>query len=164
MIATKEISLEEVLQYEHEETVLRFIDNFDITHEEATDIFKEMKLLLALMAKYPEEYIFTHEPLWIIDEMWHTFLMYSKDYEDFCQQHFGKMIYHKPTKRAQKLEIQEKLETHKEETEEMLKPVVKNLYNLIYEYLGRETLVKWIKVYGEKYTLEYVNKIRKPIQ
>lgn len=159
----KEIDLDALLAYRHDETILRFMDNFDITFAEGESIFREMKLLLALIARYPEEYIFTHEPFWIIDEMWHTFLMYSKDYEDFCHQHFGKMIYHAPIKRAQKMKIIEKLETDKANTEEMLRPIVKNLYTLIHDYLGPETLIKWIKVLGEKYTMEYVNKIRKPL-
>lgn len=159
-----EIDMEAVLQYRHDETILRFLDNFDITFEEGEDIFREMKLLLCLMAKYPHEYIFTHEPLWIIDEMWHTFLMYSKDYEDFCLRYFGRMIYHAPIKRAQKMEIIEKLKTDKKKTEDMLRPTVKNLYTLIHDYLGPDTLIKWIKVLGEKYTIEYVNQIRKPIQ
>ena len=56
------------------------------------------------MAKYPDDYIFTHEPLWVIDEMWHTFLLYSKDYYDFCHQYLGRMIHHRPTPRAKKNE------------------------------------------------------------
>ncbi len=159
-----DINLDEVLAYRHNETILRFMDNFDITFEEGESIFREMKLLLALMAKYPDEYIFTHEPLWIIDEMWHTFLMYSKDYEDFCLRYFGRMIYHAPVKRAVKMDIIEKLKTDKEKTEDLLRPTVKNFYTLIHDYLGPETLIKWIKVLGEKYTIEYVNQIRKPIQ
>ncbi|MEM9824696.1 MAG: hypothetical protein AAF985_26650, partial [Bacteroidota bacterium] len=61
-----DINLDAILAYQHEETILRFMDAFDITLAEGESIFREMKLLLALMAKYPDEYIFTHEPFWII--------------------------------------------------------------------------------------------------
>jgi len=158
------INIPQVLEYQHEETVLRFMDEFDISDEEANDVFREMKLFLCLLAKYPNDYIFTHEPLWIIDEMWHTFLLYSQDYYDFCLKYFGKMIHHAPTPRAKKLDIIERLKTDKAEIEKMLKPVVKNLYEKIYDYLGPDTLIKWLEVYGNKYTIEYMNKIRKPIQ
>ncbi len=160
----KEINLEALLEFHHEETILRFLDCFDMPYEEAADIFREMKLLLALMAKYPEEYIFTHEPLWVIDEMWHTFLMYSKDYEEFCYKYFGKMMHHEPIERAKKMEVINRLETDQEETEKELSPYVRNLYSLIYDYLGRDTLVKWVHVYGQKYTIAHMNTIRKPIQ
>jgi len=30
------------------------------------------------------------------DEFWHTFLMHTKDYQDFCNRHFGKFIHHIP--------------------------------------------------------------------
>ncbi len=159
-----EINLEDVLNYRHDETVMRFMDNYEMSFEEAADIFREMKLFLALMAKFPEEYIFTHEPLWVIDEMWHTFLMYTWDYEDFCKKYLGRMIHHAPTPRAQKMKIIEDLEINKAETEEMLRPIVSNLYNHIYDYLGRETLIKWIHTFTNKYTIEYMNSIRKPLQ
>lgn len=155
--------LNQVASYKHQEVILRFMDEYDLSEEETKDIFEEMKKLLCLMAKYPDEYIFTHEPLWIIDEMWHTFLMYSKDYEDFCLKYFDRMIYHQPIARAQKMAIINDLKVKKEETEAKLKPVVKNLYSLIYDYLGQDTLVKWIKVYAEKYTLSYMDSVRKPI-
>ena len=38
-------------------------------------------------------------PSLAIDGMWHEFLMFSKEYYDFCMLHFGKMIHHHPTER-----------------------------------------------------------------
>jgi len=161
---TIEINLEKILEYQHEETILRFMDCYDMPFEEAADIFREMKLFLALSAKFHGEYIFTHEPLWVIDEMWHTFLMYTWEYEEFCKKYLGRMIHHAPTPRAQKMKIIEDLENNKAETEEKLRPVVANLYNHIFDYLGRDTLIKWIHVYANKYTLEHMNSIRRPLQ
>jgi len=150
--------------YKHEESILRFMDNYDVSYEEASDIFKEMIKLLMLIHEYKDdEYVFTHEPLWIIDEMWHTFLMYSLDYKNFCLDHFGRVIEHQPTPRAIKLDIIQKLDIKEEATTKKVSDAVRRLYELIYDFLGKETLIKWIKDYGEKYTIDYVNSIRKPI-
>ncbi len=140
------------------------MDNYDVTYEEASEIFKEMIKLLMLMHEYKDhEYVFTHEPLWIIDEMWHTFLMYTLEYKNFCLNHFGRVIEHQPTPRAIKLDIIQKLYAKEEATTEKVSNAVRRLYELIYDFLGEETLVKWIKYYGKKYTIDYVNSIRKPI-
>jgi len=125
MKSSKELLFKEIDDYHHEEAIRRFMDDFDVTYEEAKDIFKEMKRFLCLVNEYPDDYIFTHEPLWVIDEMWHTFILYTKDYYDFCMQFFGKIIHHHITPRLQKQKI---------------------------------------KGYGEKYTISYMNSIRKPIQ
>lgn len=151
--------------YIHQETILRFIDTYDVTLDEAKDIFHEMKNLFKLMKHYDgKEYIFTHEPLWIIDEMWHTFILFTKDYRIFCETFFGGIIDHNITVRKDKLDIIDGLEKKDENITDQVTIAVKRLYELIYEYLGKETLIKWIDGYGKKYTLEYMNTIRKPIQ
>lgn len=157
------INLVALANYQHEETILRFTDAFALSEEEAEDVFHEMKKLLALMVRYPEEYVFTHEPLWVLDEMWHTFLMYTADYADFCQRYFGRMVHHAPIDRTQKLQVRQALEDENEAVVADVSAAVRRLYELIYEYLGKDTLVKWIHGYGNKYTLAYMNEVRKPI-
>ncbi len=31
-----------------------------------------------------------------IDLMWHIFLLYTREYQDFCQEYFGEFIHHQP--------------------------------------------------------------------
>lgn len=152
-------------EYMHEETILRFLDSYKISKSEAEDIFHEMKKLLSLMNKYGDnEYIFTHEPLWIIDEMWHTFLLYTRDYSNFCINYFDRIIDHDIVPRNKKQNVIQGLDRNEKEIVNMVSLAVKRLYELIYEFLGRETLIKWIDGYGKKYTIYYINSIRKPIQ
>lgn len=33
----------------------------------------------------------------MLDEMWHTFILFTKDYGDFCHEMFGHFIHHLPT-------------------------------------------------------------------
>ena len=160
---TKEIDMEKVMSYHHEETVQRFISNYDVTYEESFEIFQETKKFLALMARYPKEHVFAVESIYVLDEMWHTFLMFTKDYQDFCVEHFGFMIHHEPMKKAEKEQTREMLATDKAAAEEVLRPNIEKLYSLIYDYHGNETLIKWIRTLGEKYTIAHINAIRKPI-
>ena len=55
------------------------------------------------------------------------------------------------------------LRENKAEAEKMLKPSVERLYSEIYDAYGNEKLIKWIRGYGQKFTMEYINEIRKPI-
>lgn len=162
-IQAKEIKLDDVKEYHHEETVLRFKSNYDVTYEESLEIFQEMKKFLSLMAKYPKDHVFAVEAIYVLDEMWHTFLMFTKDYEEFCYRHFGFMIHHEPMKKAEKERNQKMLAENKEEAEKILRPGVEHLYHMIADYLGKDTLIYWIRGLGQKYTMEYINEIRKPI-
>lgn len=33
-----------------------------------------------------------------VDLVWHEFILFTRLYADFCQQHFGKFIHHEPSK------------------------------------------------------------------
>lgn len=157
-------SLEKVMAYTNEEVVYRFYDNYDVDIEEARDIFNELKRFLFLAAKYGDtQRIFTHEALYIIDEMWHTFILFTKDYHDFCMDHFGFFLHHNIVKRDVKMQAVKELEEDREKAAETLKPMLRKYYTLIYETLGEEVLVKWMKTYGSKYTKPYLNSIRRPI-
>lgn len=37
-----------------------------------------------------------HSEMREIDDMWHTFLLFTKDYADFCEKYFGEFIHHFP--------------------------------------------------------------------
>ncbi len=157
-------SLEAVLAYENEEVIWRFYDNYEVEIEEARDIFTELKKFLFLAAKYGDrQEVFTHEALYIVDEMWHTFILFTKDYHDFCMKYFGFFLHHDIIKRDIKLRSLRELEENREKAAEHLRPRLRNFYELIYEALGEETLVKWMRTYATKYTKPYMNEIRKPI-
>lgn len=36
-------------------------------------------------------------PSWLVDVGWHTFLLYTRDYAEFCQRMAGRFIHHVPT-------------------------------------------------------------------
>jgi len=37
-----------------------------------------------------------HAPSAEVDEFWHAFLLFTREYHEFCQRHFGKFVHHVP--------------------------------------------------------------------
>ena len=54
---------------------------------------QELKRYLFLCANYPEE---RWPMLRTIDELWHTFLLFTKDYQQFCTSLGRQFIHHEP--------------------------------------------------------------------
>ncbi|MBL6449468.1 hypothetical protein JMN32_24360 [Fulvivirga sp. 29W222] len=153
--------LSEALDCEYEDIVVTaFTERYNVTLEEAQDIFTETKKWLWLAAYGPkskQEHLFIDTPLTIIDEMWHNFLLHSKAYYSYCMKKFNKLIHHTPTSHIEK---EENDKYYKEKPSEYEKKV-KNQYKLIYEKLGSETLIKWYDTMANKYTPEYMRSIKK---
>ena len=38
-----------------------------------------------------------------IDDMWHTFLLFTKDYADFCEKYIGKYFHHSPNNNTEEI-------------------------------------------------------------
>lgn len=78
-------------------------------------------------------------PLWVspetlwLDRMWHTFILFTKDYISFCENYFGQILHHEPL-----VEIIES-ESDLKERQNILKP---QLY-LIGKELGESYLRRW---------------------
>ena len=49
-------------------------------------------------------------PSWLVDVGWHTFLLYTRDYAEFCERVAGRFIHHVPTD-APRTAVHETIET-----------------------------------------------------
>lgn len=73
------------------------------------------KLLIELI-KY---LIITHEskeatsPSYLVDLVWHEFILFTKYYHQFCTEKFGKFIHHTPDAKANKTNFNLTLEIYK---------------------------------------------------
>lgn len=38
-------------------------------------------------------------PSQIVDDAWHNFILFTRDYQDFCQKAFGQLLHHTPTEK-----------------------------------------------------------------
>jgi hypothetical protein len=146
-----------------DEILHRFIADFGkygLSPQDAEELFLETKRWLWLCAYRKAEFEkgrleSVHIPLAsesnAIDLMWHTFLLFTKNYADFCDRHFGFFIHHYPTPQAEKLKasLAKKADpvAYRATRAEALKPA----YRYIYDVLGRETLIRWMEDFPKRY-------------
>jgi hypothetical protein len=67
-----------------------------------------------------------------IDDMWHTFLLFTNDYHEFCMNYFGEFFHHYPLK-----------DEDKKTPNELYKIELRRYLTYIYDKLGDQTLKKW---------------------
>ncbi len=151
------------LECEKENLIIEgFMDRYDVSEKEAEEIFHETKKWLWLASQADESSaVFIDKPLLIIDEMWHTFILHTRQYYNFCYKNFQKLIHHLPTPPSEKRKFQESLSDNPTQLIAEHEEKVRNQYNLIYDKLGPETLLKWYDSIAQKYTPEYISSIKK---
>ena len=63
-----------------------------ITPEEAKTLFEDVKKFLALSTAVRQPLAPPHA----VDEGWHLFILFTKDYEAFCKEYCGHFVHHVP--------------------------------------------------------------------
>ncbi len=85
--------LDRVMGYKNTAIVAKMEREHKLSLEDAELLFKETKRFLWL-AHITIDAVIT--PPMIIDKGWHTFILFTKEYMDFCLEMFGQMIHHRP--------------------------------------------------------------------
>ena len=100
--------LEDILNYKNPDVVKRFQKDFPKKAEKAEELFTDLMRFFWGTKKHlsdrtlnpanPEyDFIFImDEDMRDIDQMWHIFLLYTRDYMNFCEQYFGSYLHHQP--------------------------------------------------------------------
>lgn len=162
-------SLEDVLAYQNDDLVFKFMENWDLTEAETRELFEETKKWLWVSAKAisarsrgeggPKMVV--AQSMILMDEMWHQFILFTRDYRLFCKEYIGFFLNHAPTTKSEKkagvAEATQDPEAFLAKMQEMLE----KQYSFIYDNLGEPTLVKWYSDWTEKITPDYLDKIRK---
>lgn len=152
------ITLTELIQYRNEDVLSRFTDLFDVTDAEAEDIFTETKKFL-FISRLPG--VFIPDELLIIDEMWHNFILFTKEYQDFCSFYFGKYLHHIPSSKAAKILRQQELASNPEASRKAFNQQLATLLSVTYDELGPDTVIKWFQVYPVQYSKQAIKNLRK---
>ena len=151
-------SLDEMLQYENTIVVQRFLNMFDVTETIAKDIFKETLRYLYLSRVTEQKRSegqsmpslgITHQ-IMIIDEMWHAFILNTRDYMKFCEKYLDQFIHHPPQYQSKD---GKPYDIHNIEAFEQK-------VSYIYDTLGEETVEKWFSTYGDRYGPEQLSALR----
>ena len=62
--------------------------------DEARRLYMEVKRYIVLVMLDTSEHFTMHSLR--VDEAWHQFVLYTREYSDFCQRYFNKYIHHAP--------------------------------------------------------------------
>lgn len=159
-------SLDVILNYQNTDVVLKFRKEWDVSPEEADELFIEMKkfLWLAAMSLNDCANITVHQQFHIIDEMWHTFIQFTDAYSNFCEEYLGGFLHHFPmTNDMIQKEMRHVNQTGITYREYRFKEYTDQLQR-IETLLGAESVLKWYGEYAVKYSVLNLNRLRKPIE
>ena len=139
--------LARVLEYAHPQLVARFCKDYGVSTRTANVVFKDLLrfLWLGAHAEYvhaPRAQMLT--PMCIIDEMWHSFLSYSRDYERFSSDYFGRFLHHDPAP------------VHTGRSTAPLDSA--GFVELVWKELGPVVARRWFASYGREYPMVEIRK------
>ncbi|MEK7569891.1 MAG: hypothetical protein AAB515_00385 [Patescibacteria group bacterium] len=150
-------SLEETLNYKNDRVLNKFRVMYAVSLPEAQEIALEALKWLWLNARLKQDrsqnlegiprILVIHLGMVIVDEYWHTFVLHTRDYEQFCKEYLGTFIHHSPG-------VPDFHPPSREETELQL--------NYICEVVGEDTMIRWYEEYPVRYSAAVLAKLQKP--
>lgn len=130
------------LSYQNDKIIKRFIKHHPyIPVEDASLIFEECKKWLYLCHISDERKIapFISPELVLIDEMWHNFILFTKEYSEYCLESFGYYMHHAPNVSEEATDMPRYENQLKQQME------------FIFDEFGNETLILWYDTFPSMY-------------
>lgn len=137
-------TIDEILEYKNTPVVRRFQKEYPDKANRAEDIFSDLmrffwgtKKHLVDRALYPSNddlnfFFIMDDDMREIDQMWHVFLLYTRDYADYCQRYFGEFLHHQPD-----------LVPYFEEKGFQFETNLEKFLNYTYELFGEPVIRRW---------------------
>ena len=91
------ISLDVVMAFQFEPLVHRMMDKHGWNEDDARQCFEDTKRYLYLCVAIGKPLA----PSKKIDELWHNFILFTMDYEEFCLTRLGHFVHHRPRRRCE---------------------------------------------------------------
>lgn len=140
-------SLEKLLEYKNPAVLKLYVQNYPNNKLAPEQAFEEVLKYLWLSQKhaldlkeeqnneFPSE-CFMPRSMQEIDEMWHEFILFTKDYTTFCTTYFGQYMHHAPNIFDNIPRVRAEVEVD-----------VEKLIHYIYDHLGENTVRTWFASY-----------------
>lgn len=151
------VPLEEVLSFNNPDITARFVKNYGIANDDANILFDDVKRWLWLANKmgslHLKKSLTVDQPIMVIDEMWHNFILFTREYMEFCQRFFGRYLHHAPFTESEKNRIESiNKNISIADKKKNLMDKRRWQYEFIYDQLGEEVFIRWYKKYPKLYT------------
>jgi hypothetical protein len=123
----------------------RFQKETGASRKKAQEIFTETQKWLWLCGRYRLDLqrrkrlgfsLGITPELKLIDEMWHQYILFSREYTEYCDTYLGGYVHHAPEVGAD----------HAARKSSLSKRELTAMYSYIYDQLGAETLQDWYDV------------------
>lgn len=134
-----------LIRYENNKVISRYNQDFPHAKMRADDALTELMKFVWLCCKHksdrndnPENNVLNfscmiHPEMVDIDNMWHTFLLFTKDYHQFCNDYLdGNFFHHEPV-----------IDTDNPMSDETYEQELTRYLSYIYDNLGEDTLMTW---------------------
>ena len=144
-------SLATALRYRNRHLIDRFVEHYKVSEAEALEIFDQVKKWLWLNSLPGAPTLSIGPSTLIIDEMWHTFLLFSEAYTSYCKASFGHYIHHRPTTEVQKRKLEQERARDPDGFARRRRRRMARQYRFILEHLGPHTLRRWYAEYPLRY-------------
>jgi len=137
--------LETLLRYRNPKVIATFRREHLVSESDAEDLFCDLLRWLWLCRAHDQDLcerpvstpqtlsIFT--PMKRIDQMWHAFILCTRDYSEFCEKYLGGFIHHEP-------EISTDPATHETPTEAP-EQELRTTLQYTCTRLGQQTMLRW---------------------
>ncbi|MET0387251.1 MAG: hypothetical protein ABW321_14880 [Polyangiales bacterium] len=161
-------TLGQVLGYENDWVVHKFCERYALSFAAASDVFLETKRWLWLVAHAQQDpaaptlTLIGFDSLTVVDEMWHTFILFTQPYAEFCQASFGRFIHHAPATQAdrQRSAIEHAHDAGAFDQARLDDFRIQARY--VGERLGPDTVRKWFRTYARRYSLARLDRLLVP--
>ncbi|HEU5060159.1 MAG TPA: hypothetical protein VFU21_26690 [Kofleriaceae bacterium] len=144
-------SLATALRYRNRHLIDRFVEHYKVSPQEAREIFAETKKWLWLNTLPGAPAMYIGSAMVIIDEMWHTFVLFTEDYTEYCRSTFGRYLHHRPTTETEKRREKRQRERDPVGHARRRRRQMEKQYRFIAEHLGEATLRRWFVDYPLRY-------------
>jgi hypothetical protein len=149
-------SLEQALAYRNDQILYKFQERWSVSFEEALELFEETKkwlwLQVAARLRPGSPPLAMTVALAMVDEMLHTFILFTREYIQYCEDNYGAYLHHTPMTKREK---DAQLARFRSDPEGVLAAdaqFLSDMYSFTYELLGEETVLKWYSEYPLKYS------------
>lgn len=148
---SKPVTLNEVLAYDNQDVFDRYVLDSDAEVEQAKLLFEDVKRWLWLCAEarrdtaagqdVPTPTIFEEQA--DLDEMWHTFILFTPAYVEFCFGMFDTYLHHEPTPERVKREYEASPVEKKQEGIAKRAALRRRVAGYLFDKLGPEVARRW---------------------
>lgn len=139
--------LSDILNYTHPHVIRRFAKDHPSEAHRAEEIFTDLMRFFWAGRMHEQDKknnpadanlrfsFIMDEEMKNIDQMWHVFLLYTKDYMAFCDDYFGEYLHHLP-------DLVDKMESQNDSFSQNLE----RFLSYTYDRLGADVLKRWYAV------------------